>query len=287
MKFSDVKRYAGVGLFALAGSLYSPEVADAGPVVMSTKSLNYFNARGDELVFNVIADNRDYTGPGLTSTAGLEWYFGPTSPSLALTGVSGVVSTGFIPSVFFSQVNYPTLSGIASTDAGPINTFGNVASYTGIIPVDAPFGVYTLPSLDPTNSHSYDFNGTLQDLSLDDGSFVVAKYLGDANFDAKVSISDIVIMANNFNQSGKNWTHGDFTGDGTVGIGDLTLASTFYGFGVNPGTLLGECFSSSLTAVPLPSAGLMAGALGLGALGLMRTRKKGRLQPSNLEESVN
>ena len=70
--------------------------------------------------------------------------------------------------------------------------------------------------------------GTIDGQSVDANSIVVRYTLiGDLNLDRSVSISDMITLASNFNQSG-NWSMGDTNYDGSISIADfINLASSF------------------------------------------------------------
>jgi hypothetical protein len=52
--------------------------------------------------------------------------------------------------------------------------------------------------------------------------------IGDLNLDGSVSIGDFIVLASNFNQTGKRWQDGDVNYDNTVSIADfLDLAANF------------------------------------------------------------
>ena len=53
-------------------------------------------------------------------------------------------------------------------------------------------------------------------------------YDGDANLDGKVDISDLYILATNFNASSKTWVQGDFDGDGDVDAADLGILAAHW-----------------------------------------------------------
>jgi hypothetical protein len=52
---------------------------------------------------------------------------------------------------------------------------------------------------------------------------------GDANYDGKVDVGDLGILAANYGGTGKNWGLGDFSGDGAVDVGDLGILAANYG----------------------------------------------------------
>jgi hypothetical protein len=52
---------------------------------------------------------------------------------------------------------------------------------------------------------------------------------GDANRDARVNLGDFNILAANFGQSGRDFTHGDFNYDGTVNLSDFNILAGRFG----------------------------------------------------------
>jgi hypothetical protein len=64
--------------------------------------------------------------------------------------------------------------------------------------------------------------------------------IGDANDDHVVDFNDLVILAQNYNTTGKTWSQGDFNGDGNVDFDDLAL--------------LAQHYNTSLAPTPAPAA---------------------------------
>ena len=69
------------------------------------------------------------------------------------------------------------------------------------------------------------------------------KLMGDANVDGLVGISDLVVLADHYGQTGVGWMQGNFNGDDVVGIADLSALADHYGAGgggtvPEPGTVL-------------------------------------------------
>ncbi|MFT3784800.1 MAG: autotransporter-associated beta strand repeat-containing protein [Tepidisphaeraceae bacterium] len=65
------------------------------------------------------------------------------------------------------------------------------------------------------------------------GVNVVAALPGDANLDATVNFSDLLLLAANYGTSNKAWTSGDFDGNSTVNFSDLLALAAFYGQSVS------------------------------------------------------
>ncbi len=83
---------------------------------------------------------------------------------------------------------------------------------------------------------------------------------GDANYDGKVDINDLTIVLANYYTTGATWSTGDFNGDGRVDINDLTIVLANYN------ETLGASGPAGLSAVPEPSAMLLAAAALAGCL---------------------
>ncbi len=63
--------------------------------------------------------------------------------------------------------------------------------------------------------------------TIDDTTVVVRFTInGDANLDRTVDISDLGVLATNWQQSGRRWTHGDFNYDQIIDISDLGILAT-------------------------------------------------------------
>ncbi len=117
--------------------------------------------------------------------------------------------------------------------------------------------------LDNTAGAFANFSGQ----SVDNTSILIKyTYMGDANLDGQVDISDLGILATNWQTAG-SWVNGDFTYDGFVDISDLGTLATDWQAGV--GSPLGPSFDQALASlglsgvsVPEPaSAVLMAATL--------------------------
>lgn len=62
---------------------------------------------------------------------------------------------------------------------------------------------------------------------------------GDATRDGLVDFSDLLILAQNYGQSGRSWSFADFDYNGVVDFGDLLILAQHYGTALqlfNPGT---------------------------------------------------
>jgi hypothetical protein len=66
--------------------------------------------------------------------------------------------------------------------------------------------------------------------------FVLA---GDANRDRKVNFDDLLVLASNYNKSGKTFSQGDFSYDGTVNFDDLLILAAGYNSSLQAAAPLG------------------------------------------------
>jgi ELWxxDGT repeat protein len=78
---------------------------------------------------------------------------------------------------------------------------------------------------------------------------------GDANRDGAVNFDDLLLLAANYNTTGKTWSQGDFTFDGTVNFDDLLALAARYN---QP--LAAAAAPLALSGGPAPSTALAASA---------------------------
>lgn len=64
--------------------------------------------------------------------------------------------------------------------------------------------------------------------------------IGDANLDGTVNLTDLLVLLNNYGQSGKDWSDGDFNYDGTVNLTDLLGLLNNYGISGGSATSLAK-----------------------------------------------
>jgi len=57
---------------------------------------------------------------------------------------------------------------------------------------------------------------------------------GDANHDRQVNLSDFNVMAANFGESNRDFTHGDFNYDGSVNLSDFNILASRFGMSLAP-----------------------------------------------------
>jgi len=74
--------------------------------------------------------------------------------------------------------------------------------------------------------------GSISDLTgqpmAADYSFDFFVLAGDANRDRTVNFSDLLVVSQNYGQTGKTWSQGDFNYDGTVTMADLLIVAQQY-----------------------------------------------------------
>lgn len=126
-------------------------------------------------------------------------------------------------------------------------------------------------------------SGTLLGESVaDDDTLIRATLRGDSTLDAKVTFTDLVILAQHYNQlTGQTWADGDSNGDGAVNFDDLVAVAQNYNQALVGGTIVpaGSAITASGFAgdwalaqsmVPEPSSLL----IGLFSLGYARRRRR-------------
>ena len=104
----------------------------------------------------------------------------------------------------------------------------------GITSSDASLspGKFGVGWVDQTSSHLVTIRGT---------------WLGDANLDGKVNVTDLGILSTNFGKkSGEVWAQGDFNYDGAVNVTDLGLLATNFGKSVSPAAAAVSAFTASV-----------------------------------------
>ena len=104
-------------------------------------------------------------------------------------------------------------------------------------PAGLPDGVYraTIPAAAITDAAGNPL--------FDDFTFDFVALAGDANHDGTVNFADLVIVAQNYNATGKTFDQGDFNYDGNVDFADLVLLAQRYNL----------TLASSPIAVPQPT----------------------------------
>jgi hypothetical protein len=137
--------------------------------------------------------------------------------------------------VTFSE---PVGSSIAATDLVVTPVGGAAISPTSVV-YDATTNTATFAFVTPLPDGNYQARiaaGNVRDaankpLAADfvTGFFVLA---GDANGDRVVNFNDLLIVARNYNQSGKTYADGDLNGDGAVNFNDLLILARSYNTGL-------------------------------------------------------
>lgn len=72
-------------------------------------------------------------------------------------------------------------------------------------------------------------SGSYNDGYADNLAFQLTAEPGDATANRQVNFDDLLVVAQNYGQTGRAWETGDFTGDGLVGFDDLLLLAQHYG----------------------------------------------------------
>lgn len=212
-------------------------------------------------------------GTGTQTLTGANTYTGVTTVkggvlSLAVAAQSPVLGSG----------SNPTPAG-ADIQGGKL-----VLSYTG-----ASIAPTVQSILDAGYDQSTKFSsGRLRSTTLaanrvlgwrDTGSAVEVAYTlpGDADLTFAVGFDDLLLLAQNYNGTGKVWSQGDFDYNALVNFDDLLLLAQNYNSSVTPAQSgqLGSAFMADFvlaqSLVPEPTT--LAALVGLGGAALIRRRK--------------
>jgi hypothetical protein len=113
--------------------------------------------------------------------------------------------------------------------------------------------------------------------SVDASSILIAfTYVGDANLDGQVDVTDLGALAENW-QASAMWTGGDFNYDGFVDVSDLGILATNWQLGVGsplgPGSLDAAMAAVGLGNVSVPEPASV-GLIGLSLTGLIGRRRR-------------
>ncbi len=98
---------------------------------------------------------------------------------------------------------------------------------------------------------------------------------GDATRDDTVDFDDLLLLAANYNGTGKLWSHGDFTGDGKTNFDDLLLLASNYNVSIGASDTLGTLHSldTRVTTIALPEPAMILPSLA--ATAALSRRRRG------------
>ncbi len=163
----------------------------------------------------------------------------------------------------------------AGYNAGVWNGNGIASSRAGTSPNPGEGGKTGVGYAEASTIYSV-FPATFSGQSVDNSSVLIKyTYLGDANLDGQVDISDLGILATNWQTPG-DWPQADFDYSGFIDISDLGRLATNWQVGV--GSPLGPSFDVALASFGLPGASVpeptSVGMLGMAVLGLRRRHRR-------------
>jgi autotransporter-associated beta strand protein len=185
------------------------------------------------------------TAGNLTTTANATLGLALTSPTTANTLLS-VTGTLTLDGGTFT-INSQATTGSASLGYYKILSYGSLSGLTTSI---------TLPA--PANNIAYTLDAT------HDAGFIDLHcgYIGDANDDGKVDLSDLNIVLNNLGTAATSWGKGNFDGAATIDLTDLNDVLNHLGTSIASG--------AAVVAVPEPAS---LGILVLGVSGVLLRRR--------------
>ncbi len=95
---------------------------------------------------------------------------------------------------------------------------------------------------------------------------ITAAIPGDANLDHMVNLTDLQIIGDNWNGTGKSWLTGDLTGDGQVNLADVQIVGDHWGQSLPPDLAFDDALAALGINIPEPGCLMLL----IGALGLVR-----------------
>jgi hypothetical protein len=198
------------------------------------------------------------------------------------TGVVGVGPRAITTRIFNDPANgnQPTfeagIGGWTGTFVLPSLTQDQGGTATSPQPEPVAFegGMFELNNLVPVlylNKGGFDATGAFHQMDV----FITVP--GDASLDGVVNVSDLGILATNYNRTDSaniGFVLGDFNTDGQIDVSDLGILATNYN---DVATLQGDlqafpALAAAMAEVPEPGA---AGLLGLAAAGMLARRRRG------------
>jgi Dockerin type I domain len=144
-------------------------------------------------------------------------------PAGAVTGSSNLVGDGSDGGVLANSLR-GSLAKPLNPLLSPLGNFGGPTQTLAPLPGSPVLGMGAYFNLTTDQRGFARPTITGIDIGADQG----ALFAGDANLDGTVNITDLLVLLNNYNQTGKDWEQGDFNFDGTVNITDLLLLLNNY-----------------------------------------------------------
>ena len=289
LTFNNVNAYtlAGTKTISIAGATATPAVSVVlGNHVISAPVTFVNDTRVDVAASSsltlsgvVTATGRNLFKQGagtLSMTAGPVNSLTVSAGTLKLTGSASTVARGVTVAATGATLDLTGTSAIIDYDDGfsPLAAL-KTAIASGAITSSTRSGTkYGIGYLDTAALPAVtSYNG----VPVDANALVVRATLkGDANLSGNVNFDDLIILAQNYNTTGKEWYTGDFTGEGTVNFDDLIPLAQNYNTALPPGVAasLGAAFAADFalaqSLVPEPTA---LGATAAAGLLLARRRK--------------
>jgi hypothetical protein len=247
--------------------------AGDGDRYLQNVSSGAFGAGSRQVMYNQTGWAGDYIAAGVTRIDAMMSNFGATTLQMRFAVQGGPSTTQFVTT---TAVVLPSGSGWQ-----PVSFSLSESEMTKVFGTDdftTALGAVTFARILSSPSPAWLGEPIAATLGVD--NIRALRLPGDANFDNQVDITDLGILATNWQTApADDWRGGDFTFDDFVDITDLGILATNWQVGVPPGRAAGASFSEATqvlglmnASVPEPRAALVVLLSALGALGVVPRR---------------
>jgi hypothetical protein len=158
--------------------------------------------------------------PSITGSRPRPFVF--ATPLVLSSTATTVLDIGTLAADLINSSSTVTLDGVLDLRslslAAPLVPMDLINAATLVGTFDQVTGIETA---NPTRGIAVTYSGT--------GVRATVTYFGDTDVDGSVDFEDLLVLAQNYDQTGKTWSTGDMTGDGSIGFNDLLFVAQNYG----------------------------------------------------------
>ena len=233
-------------------------VSTSDHVSWKITGLSALTAQAGRYTFNVFAPGSELyavSGADIVQGDSVSWTMNATVPAVTATSAAPEGGAPLVVRVTFSV----PVTGLTAGDLTLVPASSPGTSITpGAVAWDAVARTAKFTFTGPLANGNYtaqmaanavtDSGGNPLAAAASIPTFVLA---GDVNRDRAVNFNDLLILARNYNGTGKQWADGDLTGDGVVNFNDLLILARAYN------TTLAAPSAPVMASVPADSASVL------------------------------